>query len=114
MTESAPTTPPPTTSPESSAHDDFSAAAQRILSELTADPDAQLRDAQLASRRDLGEFQRRVRVVQRPGWRKSAVSSVATRLLRAAGTGASRSISPLLALLRDQIAAARRAGVRAA
>src|SRR5699024_8632328 len=96
MTESAPTTPPPTTSPESSAHDDFAAAAQRILSELTADPDAQLL------------------VVQRTGWGKSAVYFVATRMLRSAGTGPSLIISPLLALMRDQIAAAQRAGVRAA
>ena len=114
MTESAPTTPPPTTSPESSAHDDFAAAAQRILSELTADPDAQFRDGQLESIRDLVEFKKRVLVVQRTGWGKSAVYFVATRMLRSAGTGPSLIISPLLALMRDQIAAAQRAGVRAA
>ncbi|MBR7503851.1 recombinase RecQ, partial [Mycobacterium tuberculosis] len=48
------------------------------------------------------------------GWGKSAVYFVATRLLRAAGGGPSLIISPLLALMRDQIAAAERAGVRAA
>src|SRR5699024_7798323 len=114
MTESAPTTPPPTTSPESSAHDDFAAAAQRILSELTADPDAQFRDGQLESIRDLVEFTKRVLVVQRTGCRSSAFYSVAPRLLRSAGTGSSLIISPLLALLRVQIAAAQRAGVVAA
>src|SRR5699024_2584746 len=52
--------------------------------------------------------------VQRTGWGKSAVYFVATRMLRSAGTGPSLIISPLLALMRDQIAAAQRAGVRAA
>src|SRR5699024_1431593 len=114
MTESAPTNPPPMTSPASSAHDDFAAAAQRILAELTANPDAQFREGQLESIRDLVEFKKRVLDVQRTGWGKSAVYFVATRMLRSAGTGPSLITSPLLALMRDQIAAAQRAGVRAA
>ena len=57
---------------------------------------------------------RRVLVVQRTGWGKSAVYFLATRLLRDAGAGPTFLISPLLALMRDQGAAAERVGVRAA
>ena len=57
---------------------------------------------------------RRVLVVQRTGWGKSAVYFLATRLLRNAGAGPTFLISPLLALMRDQAAAAERVGVRAA
>ncbi|WP_193078658.1 RecQ family ATP-dependent DNA helicase [Brevibacterium aurantiacum] len=94
--------------------DEFAVRAQHILAELTANPDAQFRDGQLESIRDLVVEKKRVLVVQRTGWGKSAVYFVATRMLRAAGTGPSLIISPLLALMRDQIAAAERAGVRAA
>ena len=94
--------------------DEFASQAQRILAELTANPDAQFRDGQLESIRDLVDGKKRVLVVQRTGWGKSAVYFVATRMLRSAGTGPSLIISPLLALMRDQIAAAERAGVRAA
>jgi len=52
-------------------------------------------------------------VVQRTGWGKSAVYFVATALLRERGTGPTLIVSPLLALMRDQVAAASRAGVRA-
>src|SRR6266508_2844436 len=57
---------------------------------------------------------RRVLVVQRTGWGKSAVYFLATRLLRDAGAGPTFLISPLLALMRDQATAAERVGVRAA
>ena len=57
---------------------------------------------------------RRALVVQRTGWGKSAVYFIAAKLLRAAGHGATVIVSPLLALMRNQVAAAERAGVRAA
>ena len=57
---------------------------------------------------------RRALVVQRTGWGKSAVYFVATALLRAAGAGPTVIVSPLLALMRNQIDAAARAGIRAA
>ncbi|MCU1659469.1 MAG: recombinase RecQ [Pseudonocardiales bacterium] len=56
---------------------------------------------------------RRALVVQRTGWGKSAVYFVATALLRAQGSGPTVIVSPLLALMRNQIAAAERAGIRA-
>ncbi len=51
--------------------------------------------------------------MQRTGWGKSAVYFVATALLRAEGAGPTVIVSPLLALMRNQIAAAERAGIRA-
>ncbi|WP_453985401.1 RecQ family ATP-dependent DNA helicase [Brevibacterium casei] len=99
---------------ENSLLTDFDAHAQTVLAELTNNPDARFRDGQLEAIRDLVEGKKRVLVVQRTGWGKSAVYFVATRLLRGAGAGPSLIISPLLALMRDQIDAASRAGVRAA
>ena len=52
--------------------------------------------------------------MQRTGWGKSAVYFVATALLRAAGAGPTVIVSPLLALMRNQIDAAGRAGIHAA
>ncbi len=55
----------------------------------------------------------RLLVVQKTGWGKSFVYFIATKLLREAGTGPALLVSPLLALMRNQIAAAERMGVRA-
>ena len=52
-------------------------------------------------------------MVQRTGWGKSAVYFIATRLLRDEGAGPTLIVSPLLALMRDQLAAARRMGLTA-
>ena len=52
-------------------------------------------------------------VVQRTGWGKSAVYFIATALLRARGAGPTVIVSPLLALMRNQVEAAERAGIRA-
>ena len=57
---------------------------------------------------------RRVLLVQATGWGKSAVYWAATSALRAAGRGPTLVISPLLALMRDQVDAAAKAGLRAA
>ena len=57
---------------------------------------------------------RRALVVQRTGFGKSAIYFIATRLLRDAGAGPTLVVSPLLALMRDQVAAADRMGVRSA
>ena len=53
-------------------------------------------------------------LVQRTGFGKSAVYFVATALLRAAGAGPTVIVSPLLALMRNQVDAAAGAGIRAA
>jgi len=56
----------------------------------------------------------RLLVVQRTGWGKSMVYFLATRLLREEGFGPTLLISPLLALMRNQIEAAGRIQVKAA
>jgi len=75
--------------------------------------DAELYDDQWAAIEALVVDRRRALVVQRTGWGKSAVYFVATLLLREQGSGPTVIISPLLALMRNQIAAAERAGIRA-
>ncbi len=75
--------------------------------------DAVLREDQWAAIEALAVDRRRALVVQRTGWGKSAVYFVATLLLREAGAGPTVIVSPLLALMRNQIAAAERAGIRA-
>src|SRR4051795_3721360 len=86
--------------------------AERHLRAL-AGPDATLRDDQWRAIEALVVGRRRALVVQRTGWGKSAVYFVATALLRAQGAGATVIVSPLLALMRNQVAAAERAGIRA-
>ncbi len=104
--------------------------AEAVLRELVGRSDARLREDQWRAIEALVIARRRALVVQRTGWGKSAVYFVATVLLREGwggwcpgtplpspgartGTGASVIISPLLALMRDQVAAASRAGIRA-
>ncbi len=84
------------------------------LRALTGRPGAQFHPGQLEAIAALVDERRRALVVQRTGWGKSAVYFVATALLRARGAGPTVLVSPLLALMRDQVAAAERAGVRAA
>ena len=90
------------------------ADALALLRQLTARPDAAFRDGQLEAITALVERRQRVLVVQRTGWGKSAVYFVATKLLRAQGAGPTVLISPLLALMRNQLLMAERGGVRAA
>ena len=89
------------------------AAALERLRILTDDPDAEFRGGQLEAIRDVVVDRARVLCVQRTGWGKSAVYFLATALLREAGAGPTLIISPLLALMRNQIAAAERLGLRA-
>ncbi|MDQ3147041.1 MAG: RecQ family ATP-dependent DNA helicase, partial [Actinomycetota bacterium] len=88
------------------------ADASELLVRL-AGPAARLRDDQLAAVEAVVGGRRRVLVVQRTGWGKSAVYFIATRLLRDAGAGPTLLVSPLLALMRNQIVGARSIGVRA-
>lgn len=88
-------------------------AAQVLLQQL-AGPTAVLRDDQWTAIEALVVQRRQALVVQRTGWGKSAVYFIAAKLLREQGLGATVIVSPLLALMRNQVAAAGRAGVRAA
>ncbi len=74
---------------------------------------ARLREDQWSAISALVADGRRALVVQRTGWGKSAVYFIATALLRARGAGATVIVSPLLALMRNQVEAAQRAGIRA-
>lgn len=89
------------------------AEALAALRELVGRDDADFHDGQYEAIEALVDGRRRALVVQRTGWGKSAVYFVATLLLRRRGGGPTVLVSPLLALMRDQIAAAERAGVRA-
>ncbi len=75
---------------------------------------ATFREGQEEAIRHIVEGRGRLLVVQKTGWGKSFVYFIATKLLREAGNGPALLISPLLALMRNQIAAAERMGVRAA
>jgi ATP-dependent DNA helicase RecQ len=91
-----------------------SAAALARTIAAGAGPDARPREDQLRAVEELVEHRNRVLVVQATGWGKSAVYWAATTALRELGNGPTLVVSPLLALMRDQIAAASRAGLRAA
>ena len=93
--------------------DPIAERASELLREL-AGPQAELRPAQLEAIEAVVRDRRRALVVQRTGFGKSAVYFIATRLLRDAGAGPTLVVSPLLALMRDQVAAAERMGVRSA
>ena len=87
--------------------------ARRLLRDLTGDSEAKFRDDQLGVIRQLVEDRGRVLLVQRTGWGKSAVYFIATKMLRDAGFGPTLLVSPLIALMRNQIDAAERMGVHA-
>src|ERR1700748_840552 len=87
-------------------------AAERYLRALAGDH-ARLREDQWTAIRALVVERRRTLVVQRTGWGKSAVYFVATALLRAQSAGPTVIVSPLLALMRNQVDAAARAGIHA-
>ncbi|MEU8618859.1 RecQ family ATP-dependent DNA helicase [Streptomyces sp. NPDC048623] len=94
---------------------DLRTEADTVLAELVGDPggSARLREDQWQAVAALVEDRRRALVVQRTGWGKSAVYFVATALLRRRGAGPTVIVSPLLALMRNQVEAAERAGIRA-
>ena len=87
--------------------------ALTALRRLVGNPDADFRDGQAEAIDALVNEHRRALVVQRTGWGKSAVYFVTTMLRRAQGAGPTLIVSPLLALMRDQVGAAERAGIRA-
>jgi ATP-dependent DNA helicase RecQ len=87
--------------------------AEELLRQLAGEG-ATLRPDQWEAIRALVVDRRRALVVQRTGWGKSAVYFLATALLREQGVGPTLIVSPLLALMRNQVAAAAKAGVHAA
>jgi ATP-dependent DNA helicase RecQ len=84
-----------------------------MLRQVLGNTHAEFRDGQFEAISALVERRARLLVVQRTGWGKSLVYFLATRFLREHGAGCTLLISPLLSLMRNQIAAARNIGVKA-
>src|SRR5690349_13984809 len=93
--------------------DDRAKVAGDLIRAMAGD-DARLRPDQETAVAALCEAAARVLVVQATGWGKSAVYWAATAIRRAEGQGTTLVVSPLLSLMRDQVAAAERAGLAAA
>jgi ATP-dependent DNA helicase RecQ len=84
-----------------------------LLRRALQDPNADFRDGQWEAIDALVNQRRKLLVVQHTGWGKSAIYFIATRILRDRGAGPTLIVSPLLALMRNQIEAAERLGIRA-
>ncbi|HVW80103.1 MAG TPA: RecQ family ATP-dependent DNA helicase [Mycobacteriales bacterium] len=92
--------------------DDIRGRALAALAAVFGDA-AEFREQQLEAIESVVDRRARTLVVQRTGWGKSVVYFIATRLLRDDDAGTTLIVSPLLALMRDQIAMAERLGIRA-
>ncbi|MDE2715471.1 MAG: RecQ family ATP-dependent DNA helicase [Chloroflexota bacterium] len=87
--------------------------ALRLLRDALGDRTAKFRAGQWDAIDALVNRRERRMVVERTGWGKSMVYFIATRLLRNTGRGPTLIVSPLLALMRNQIDAAEALGIRA-
>ncbi|NUU65078.1 RecQ family ATP-dependent DNA helicase [Enterobacteriaceae bacterium BIT-l23] len=85
--------------------------AQQLLQTALADPNAQFRDGQWEAIDALVNRNHKLLVVQRTGWGKSSVYFISTKIFRDRGLGPTIIISPLLALMRNQIESAARLGI---
>ncbi|MGY4025953.1 RecQ family ATP-dependent DNA helicase [Aeromonas rivuli] len=85
--------------------------AQQLLQTALANPTAEFRDGQWEAIDALVNHRRKLLVVQRTGWGKSSVYFISTKIFRDRGMGPSIIVSPLLALMRNQIASAQRLGI---
>jgi ATP-dependent DNA helicase RecQ len=87
--------------------------AEKLLKVAIGNADAVFRDGQWEAIDALVNHRKKMLVVQRTGWGKSSVYFISTRILRDRGQGPTIIISPLLALMRNQIEAAARLGINA-
>jgi len=87
--------------------------ARELLRISVGSPDADFREGQWESIDAIANDRKKLLVVQRTGWGKSSVYFIATRILRDGGAGPTLIVSPLLALMRNQIDAAEAVGIRA-
>ncbi len=86
--------------------------AEQLLRAMLGD-DARFREGQWEAVDRVANRRQRLLVVQRTGWGKSIVYFLATKILRNRGAGPTLLISPLLSLMRNQIAATEKLGLRA-
>ncbi|MGH2616790.1 MAG: RecQ family ATP-dependent DNA helicase, partial [Thermomicrobiales bacterium] len=77
-------------------------------------PGARFREGQWEAIAAIALRRERLLVVQKTGWGKSLVYFIATRFLRDSGAGPTLIVSPLLALMRDQVRMAERIGIHSA
>ena len=87
-------------------------SALELLRRALSNPDAEFRDGQWEAIDALVNQRIKLLVVQRTGWGKSSVYFIAARILRDRGLGPTLIVSPLLALMRNQMEAAERLGIR--
>jgi ATP-dependent DNA helicase, RecQ-like (EC 3.6.1.-) len=87
------------------------AQAQHLLQTALANPAAEFRDGQWEAIDALVNHRQKLLVVQRTGWGKSSVYFISTKIFRDRGMGPTIIVSPLLALMRNQIESAQRLGI---
>ncbi|ENM3821551.1 TPA: RecQ family ATP-dependent DNA helicase [Vibrio cholerae] len=87
------------------------AQAQQLLQTALANPTAEFRDGQWEAIDALVNHRQKLLVVQRTGWGKSSVYFISTKIFRDRGMGPTIIVSPLLALMRNQIESAQRLGI---
>jgi ATP-dependent DNA helicase RecQ len=87
------------------------ANAEQFLKTALANPSAQFREGQWEAIDALVNQQQKLLVVQRTGWGKSSVYFISTKIFRDRGMGPTIIVSPLLALMRNQIESAQRLGI---
>ncbi|WP_305802858.1 DEAD/DEAH box helicase [Thiolapillus sp.] len=88
-------------------------SAEALLQTAVDDLEADFRPGQWEAIDALVNHRQKLMVIQRTGWGKSSVYFISTRILRDRGAGPTIIVSPLLALMRNQIEAAERLGIRA-
>lgn len=87
--------------------------AQKLLRVALDNPAAEFRDGQWEAIDALVNQRQKLLVVQRTGWGKSSVYFISTKIFRDRGMGPTIIVSPLLALMRNQIESAQRLGIEA-
>ena len=87
--------------------------AKILLQRAINDPKAQFRKGQWEAIDTVVNQNKKVLIVQRTGWGKSSVYFISTKILRDRGAGPTLIVSPLLALMRNQIDAAERLTIKA-
>ena len=108
--------PESSTPPFSPQHEEYTEdhrQAEQLIRTAVGRPDVRLRAGQWEAIDTLVNDKAKLLVVERTGWGKSSVYFISTRILRGRGRGPTLIISPLLALMRNQIESAKRLGIRA-
>ena len=87
--------------------------AIELLKKVLNNPAAEFREGQWEAIDSVANKNKKLLLVQRTGWGKSIVYFLSTKIFRDNGRGITFIISPLLALMRNQLEAAKRIGINA-